>query len=281
MNYVATQNNLEKDKDVKLQSIGDANAYNKYLVDNMNKTAYAVVFCLDKFSYFDTTIPCTYSYLDTQLHFYNIMYNITNSPNSFLTSGNIPYPKDGVLAKIKMDIDNGYLNYYAQKKNIQAPYINLSYSDYPSAENRFFQGADIVSSSGAFYFFFPPMITFVVILMEIVREKDLKLRKSLLIIGLNNSAFWLSWFITSLFFSALVSLTLVISGMICQFDYFINTPFLINFLLFFFYNISMQCLAYFMTTILKSTRSAYTVNIINLGNLCFYTNWPNYGNFPK
>jgi hypothetical protein len=42
---------------------------------------------------------------------------------------------------------------------------------------RFIENADVVSSSGPFYFFFPPIITFVVILLEIIREKDLKLRK--------------------------------------------------------------------------------------------------------
>jgi hypothetical protein len=278
MNHVAAINGLEVGKDVRLQSIGNADAYNKFISNNLNKTEYGVVFCLDKFDYFNTSVPCTVNYLDSKLHIYNILYNFTNSPNGFLTSAAEPYPKDAALTKLKTDIDNGYLDYYAKKNNIPSPKINLAYSDYPSTTNRFMQGADIVSSAGAFYFFFPPMITFVLVLMEIVREKDLKLRKSLLIIGLDNSAFWVSWFITSAFYAALVSLILVLTGKICGFDFFNNCSFLITFFLFFLYNLSMQFLAYFMTTILKSTKSAYTVNLINLGYLCLHSRWTNYGN---
>jgi hypothetical protein len=259
MKYVAEVNKLELGKDVKLQSIGNSSAYNTFIQNNLNKTQYGILFCVDRLSYFNQSLPCSLEYSDSKLHMYNILYNVTNSPNGFLTAAYFPYPKDPVLIKLKTDIDNGYMNYYANLKNIEAPKINLYYSDFPSVNNRFMQGADMVSSSGAFYFFFPPVITFVVVLMEIVREKDLKLRKSLLIIGLNNTAFWVSWLITSIVYAVLVSIILVVSGKICQFDFFNNTPFLITFFLFFLYNLSMQFLAYFMTAILRSTKSAYTV----------------------
>ena len=58
----------------------------------------------------------------------------------------------------------------------------------------------------------------------------------------------------------IVSLTLCISGLIFQFEYFTKTPFIINFTLFFLFNLTMQFLGYFMSTILKTMKSAYTVN---------------------
>jgi hypothetical protein len=82
-----------------------------------------------------------------------------------------------------------------------------------------------------------------------------------LIIGLRNSAFWVSWFITGVVFAIIVSFTLVVFGIIFQFEFFTKTPFLITFSLFFLFNLTMQFLAYFLTTILKSMKSAYTVNI--------------------
>jgi hypothetical protein len=82
------------------------------------------------------------------------------------------------LTKLKQDLDNAYLQYYSEKRGLNfSPKINATMQSFPITQNRFLEKADVISSVGAFYFFFPPMITFVVILLEIIREKDLKLRK--------------------------------------------------------------------------------------------------------
>ena len=50
-------------------------------------------------------------------------------------------------------------------------------------------GYDIVSASGAFYFFIPPMVTFVVLLIEIVREKEYRLRHGLAMMGMSYTSY--------------------------------------------------------------------------------------------
>jgi hypothetical protein len=260
MKYVADANDLKYEEDVKLLTIGNSSAFDNYILQNKNKTKYGVVFCLDKFEFMNISIPCSYEFSNNKFHIYSIYYNVSSTPNGFLSSFALPYPIDPVLTKLKLDLDNAYLDFYAKKNNFtEIPHIETTVSTFPLTENRFMQNADIVSSVGAFYFFFPPVICFVIVLLEIIREKDLKLRRSLLIIGLDNKAFWLSWFFTSCLFSLLVSFVLVTAGWACRFDVFTNAPYMVNLSLFFMFALSMQFLGYFITTILKSVKSAYTV----------------------
>lgn len=260
MNYVADENNLEFNKDVKLLTVGNSSLFMDYLSNNQNKTKYGIVFCLDSLNFFNTSIPCNFEFYNATFHLYTMVYNITSAPNGFLLGPNSPWPTYPALAKLKTDMDNGYLKYYSDLRGVfPAPKVNVSLQSFPITQNRFFDKADVVASSGAFYFFFPPIISFVMILLEIIKEKDSKLRKSLLIIGLNNTPFWISWLITSIIFAASVSSILVIFSIIFRFEVFTNSPFLITFYLFFIFTLTMQFLAFFLSTILKSIRSAYTV----------------------
>jgi hypothetical protein len=178
MKKVAEANSLNFTKDVRLLTQGNSDAFNDYLKQNQNKTKYGVVFCIDNMNFMNVTIPCNFEYYNYTFHLYTILYNVTQAPNGFLTGAGEPMPTDPVVTKLKQDIDNAYLNYYATKRGLpEIPKINITTQAYPTASNRFLEKADVVASSGAFYLFFPPMITFVVVLLEIIREKDMKLRK--------------------------------------------------------------------------------------------------------
>jgi len=178
MRDIADSNNLIFNSDVKLLTIGSTSNYFDYLSTYENKTKYGVLFCVDKIEYYNISIPCSFEYLNETMHLYTVFYNISNAPNGFLSSAATPFPSDPQLLKLKIDVDNAYLKYYANKRQLSyVPQINASYNTFPVTQNRFLQNADVVASSGAFYFFFPPMISFVVVLLEIMREKDLKLRR--------------------------------------------------------------------------------------------------------
>lgn len=180
MQFVAKENDLDFGSDVKMLIHGNSNALMNYFKTHQNQTKYGVLFCIDNLDFMNVSIPCSFEYYKETLHLYTIVYNMTNIPNGYLSSGGLPIPKDPALAKLKQDIDNGYLNYYASKNTSNThkpPKINATLQSFPSIPNRFLENASIISSTGAFYFFFPPMISFVVVLLEIIREKDLKLRK--------------------------------------------------------------------------------------------------------
>jgi len=93
-------------------------------------------------------------------------------------------------------------------------------------------------------------------LYNIVSEKDLKLRQGLKLIGLKDSVYWFSWGITGLVIAFLSTCVLMITGYACQLQFFHNTEFDINFLLFFFYSLSMVPLAFFASVFINTVRQA-------------------------
>src|SRR5690606_12107911 len=73
----------------------------------------------------------------------------------------------------------------------------------------------------------PPMLNLIVLMNQIVTEKELKLRLGMRMMGLRNFIFWLSWFITNAFINVLSTLLLIASGWIAGFDFFTNTNLLV------------------------------------------------------
>jgi hypothetical protein len=77
--------------------------------------------------------------------------------------------------------------------------------------------------------------------------------------GLRNTIYWFSWFLVGLSFNVLSTLILIFSGMIAQFEFFLNSNFAAVFLLFFLFSMAMTMVAFFLSSILNSSRLAQTV----------------------
>lgn len=88
--------------------------------------------------------------------------------------------------------------------------------------DRFVSDTNLVSEFGSYFFVLGPLLTFSILLSEIAREKELRLRQGLSVVGVSHSVFWLSWFIVGVVFNALITLILCITGLLCKFDYFYN-----------------------------------------------------------
>ncbi len=86
--------------------------------------------------------------------------------------------------------------------------INISSQNFPRAELRI-SGYDVVAANGGVWFYIPPMVTFFIILTEIVMEKENKLRLGMKLMGLKDSAYWISWFATGISFAFLSSWILI------------------------------------------------------------------------
>ena len=70
--------------------------------------------------------------------------------------------------------------------------ISASWREMPRGTLRI-AGYDVVAANGAQWFYVPSMIVFLMLLVEIVSEKERKLRVGMLTMGLKNSVFWLVW----------------------------------------------------------------------------------------
>lgn len=270
MKEVANSNGLEFNKDVKLLTQGkNSTSFSDYLSANKNKTSFGILFCYDLLTYQNTTIPCKSEFLETEFITYNLVYNTSLSINDFLGSFKLPFRKDTNLLKLKLDIDNAILKVKGKSKKSnsdklneesQPPKITMSISDFPSTRNRITENADIISSYGPFYFFFVCIINFVFVLLDIVKEKELKLRKSLIVIGLKPISYWLSWIITSLFFACITPIILIAFGCLMRFKFFTNSNLFVIWLIFFVFILSLQFMAFFLSTVISSMDLGYTVS---------------------
>ena len=264
MKYVSKNNDLEYGKDIQVsETIKNFSTFSQYLETHKNQTYYGVVFCYDHLdAEFYTTkvnIPCKPQFIkEGEIYkFYTIVYNMTNGPNDFLQMPYEARQKDPRIMKLKLDIDNAYLEIFHNNNETEPPKINLEYSNYPRTEHRFFAETSVVNNFGAPFFFLIPITLFILTLIDVVKEKQLKLRKSLLIIGLTNKAFWTSWLLVALLFSAFINLLFLILVYALQWELFINTPFPIMFLLFFMFTFDLQLCAFLMSTLLTNVKTAY------------------------
>ena len=268
MKYVSNENDLRYGTDIILsKNLKNYGMFADYLNNHKNKTYFGVIFCYDfldtEFYTMKINIPCKPQFApkDHEYKFYTIVYNVTNGPNDFLQMPYEARQKDPRLMKLKIDIDNAYLELYHNKtnkiKNDVPPKIKVEYSNFPRTEHRYFGETSMVNNFGAPFFFLIPITLYILILIDVVKEKQSKLRKSLLIIGMTNLSFWTSWLLISIIFSLVVNLIFFAVVYALQWELFRNTPFPIMFVLFFLITLDLQLLAFIMSTILNNVKTAY------------------------
>ena len=240
--------------------------FNNYIDQNPNTVQYAISFCLSSYKIGNVEIPCKTDYTSVdKFNMYTLIYNITNSPMGFLESFDLPLPIDYKLLKLKVIVDNAYLEYYSNKEIFGFnPKIDVSHQAFPSPKNRFLKGNDIIPTIGVFYFVFPELFIFCITLMELVREKELSLKKYSHLYGLSQFAYWVSWIFVSICLCSVVSFLLILFGIFFGFTVFNNANLVISFLLYFSFGMSMQFLAYFISCLLESQQTANTVTSITL-----------------
>ncbi|KAL4511800.1 hypothetical protein ABPG72_012645 [Tetrahymena utriculariae] len=220
-------------------------------------------------------------------YFYTLVYNNTWEvfEQQQDTVSSFSFPKDGWLLTLKALLDSAIINYEQgikledyetdndpsslyqaeddQKNKIDQNLLklirfNITNQSYSFPSSRFYNGFNIINQMGAFYYFLMPMYLFVQIQGDIVMEKQRRLRAGLNIQGVSHTAFYLSWFLTSIVYSVLISILQIVTSLIFQFEFFLDTPFFLLFFLFFFFTLSMQIFGYFIATIMPNTNKSYS-----------------------
>ncbi|XP_074316992.1 ABC transporter A family member 2-like [Silene latifolia] len=105
------------------------------------------------------------------------------------------------------------------------------------------------------------MFPFVLQLSSIVLEKEQRLRQAMNIMGLYDSAYWLSFLTWESIVISVNSLLTLFSGMIFQFDLFLHNSFAVLFLVFFLYQLSMTGVTFFLSPTIQKSSSALTTGI--------------------
>ena len=261
LQYLSEHEDLVLNKDIKVIGTNYTSTID-YLSKHQNKTQTAVLFCTGPFTpppnpYYNDTINCLNPIPGYNFTIYSMLINSTITPMASFLSTEAPQPIDYASLSVKRAIDNALISYYSGGQNSSVTYQAQAF---PAPTERWMDGYNVVTTSGAFYFFIPPMVTFVVILIEVVREKEHRLRHGLAMMGMHPGPYWLSWFCTGLAFIFIVTNTLIFSGLTCQFDLFLHCPYLILILTLGLFSAAMLNLAFLIATALKSTRAAYTAS---------------------
>ena len=221
MREVAVANNLDFDNDFVGMGDGDtfisdnATIYN-YIVTHQNQSQNAIWFWTVSGS--DCTLNDTLVPLDVG---YVLFYNATSKTAS---SEPLILSLDTVLLQHKANL-------------AERPNFSVTMKEFPKTPPRI-QGYDVVSASQN-WFYVPPMITFFLLLTEIVHEKEMRLRIGMKMMGLSNTVYWLVWFGTGIIFVVLSAMLLMLSALVAQFTVFTHANFFALFLTFLCYGISV------------------------------------------
>lgn len=93
----------------------------------------------------------------------------------------------------------------------------------------------------------------------LVSEKELKLRQAMAMMGLFDSAYWLSWLAWEGIVTLVSSILIVLFGMMFQFDFFLKNDFPIVFFLLFLFQLNMVGFAFIFSPFIGKSSSATTV----------------------
>lgn len=91
---------------------------------------------------------------------------------------------------------------------------------------------------------------------QLVGEKELHLRDSLLTMGMRNSVYWATWLVANMLWNTLTAVLLVVFGWVFQFDFFLKNDFGTYSILFLLFGWAMVPFAFFCSLFLSRARTA-------------------------
>ncbi|CAG7888940.1 unnamed protein product [Brassica rapa] len=127
---------------------------------------------------------------------------------------------------------------------------------------------------GPVFFLAFSMFSFALQLGFLATEKELKLCQAMTVMGVYDTAYWLSWLIWDGILTFVSSLFLVLFGMMFQFDFFLKNSFFVIFLLFLLFH-----LAFMLSSFISKSSSATTVGFL-VFLIVFITQTVATGGFP-
>eukprot|EP00211_Chloroparvula_japonica_P004797 CAMPEP_0119118978 /NCGR_PEP_ID=MMETSP1310-20130426/677_1 /TAXON_ID=464262 /ORGANISM="Genus nov. species nov., Strain RCC2339" /LENGTH=859 /DNA_ID=CAMNT_0007108387 /DNA_START=286 /DNA_END=2865 /DNA_ORIENTATION=- len=123
---------------------------------------------------------------------------------------------------------------------------------------------DTVKTYGVLFFFCALMFVFVVLIYQVVYEKDKRLKLGMQLMGLRESVFWVSWFIFAIGTALVAVMGVITMGYICQFAFFLDTFFFVNFFTFFLFSVAMIGISLALAVVINTSKQA-----INIGMLLY------------
>nr|GEU87189.1 ABC transporter A family member 2-like [Tanacetum cinerariifolium] len=116
-----------------------------------------------------------------------------------------------------------------------------------------------VGTVGPSFFLAIAMFGFVLQISSLIVEKELKLRQAMAMMGLYDTAYWLSWLTWEGIITLFSALFTVLFGMMFRFDFFLHNSFAVVFLVFFLFQLNMVGFAFMFSSFISKSTSSTSV----------------------
>jgi ABC-type multidrug transport system ATPase subunit len=157
---------------------------------------------------------------------------------------------DNAIAGLRLNLSAGY--------DVFDPVMN----NWPLPPTDTDGQAQVLSVVGPQFFSICAMLILVISMYSLVVEKEHRLRFGMKMMGLRDSSYYLSWFISFTVICFITSLITVFSGMIFQIKMFLNTNWFILFALFFTFELCLICAAFLLSTIVNTGKASLILGFI-------------------
>ncbi|KAF8934037.1 ATP-binding cassette sub- A member 1 [Podila verticillata] len=138
--------------------------------------------------------------------------------------------------------------------------LSVSLKDFPKVPPTL-ASDQVVSSLGAMFFFCSMMVIFICVLNQIVTEKEMHLRHSMQMMGLKTLVYWFSWWLSNAVLVLISAVVICGFGIAFGFTVFKNSNFMALLITFFLFGLSMVTMAFWITTMVKASRTAILIGI--------------------
>ncbi|KAL6181591.1 hypothetical protein ACLB2K_048244 [Fragaria x ananassa] len=132
---------------------------------------------------------------------------------------------------------------------------NISFKEFPHPAR---EESSAMQNMGPVFFLASAMFAFVFQMTSLITEKELKLREAMTMMGLYDTAYWLSWLAWEGIMTVLSSLFIVLFGMMFQFKFFQVNNFLVLYLVFFLFQLNMIGFAFMLSAFISKASSSTT-----------------------
>lgn len=123
-------------------------------------------------------------------------------------------------------------------------------------------GEGVFLAFGVLFFYCGAVFNYFLLMLNIVREKEHKLRNQMLIMGLSRGSVWLSWLVYSMVMNTVAALMTIGAGYLCGFAYFRHSNPAVVMLTFWMFSLAMTAFSFFASAVVSTERTAVVIGFL-------------------
>jgi hypothetical protein len=191
-------------------------------------------------------------------------YTIHFNASSDLISLISPNRKPDNRNELQIALDKAIFRYHYDElpSNRSLNTENIRYSSRLFPQLGYKSGKRAADDIGFVFFYCGIMFQSIILLYNLTSEKELLLRQGLKIIGLRDSAYWMSWVVTAILQSTIAVIILTLTGIGLDIKLFSQSDYTVTFMMFFLFALSSISLTIFASSFIQKSKSSLTIGML-------------------